>query len=262
MRQKKSKRWWFYVLGSSGGKFIGRSTMCLYLPPRTLIDAGNIFGLPKDKLLEIENIVVTHSHLDHIVDIPFFIDYTYGFRERPLKIYGLPQTLESIRNNIMNWDIWPEFGSLRLPLTDEYALDYVELYPDYEVEIDGYTILPIMSKHTVPTLSLIVKKNGRGFVYTSDTHKNPRLWHIIEEDPQIKLVLVDVSFPSYMAKVAYASLHNTPQSLKEDMDIIKRKDIRVYAIHLKPAYEAEIMEELSRLNLPVLPLSCKKKLVV
>ncbi|MFN3599499.1 MAG: MBL fold metallo-hydrolase [Aquificaceae bacterium] len=262
MKQKKSNRWWFYMLGSSGGKFINRQTMCLYLPETTLIDAGNIFALPQDKLLDIENIILTHSHLDHLIDIPFLIDYSYTLRERPLKIYGLPQTLETFRKNIMNWDVWPEFGSLKLPLTEEYAIEYIELYSERQIEIDGYSILPLMSNHTVPTLSLVVKREGRGFVYTSDTHRNPRLWSLIEEDHQIKLVIVDVSFPSYMAKVAYASLHHTPQSLKEDLSLLKRKNVKVYAVHLKPAYEVEILEELQSLNRKVVPLLGKRKIKV
>lgn len=262
MRQRKSNRWWFYILGSSGGKFINRQTMCLYLPETTLIDAGNIFALPQDKLLDIGNIILTHSHLDHLIDIPFLIDYSYALREKPLKIYGLPQTLETFRKNIMNWDVWPEFGSLKLPLTEEYAIEYIDIYPENPLEVDGYSILPLMSNHTVPTLSLVVKKGRRGFVYTSDTHRNPKLWSLIEEDPEIKLVIVDVSFPSYMVKVAYASLHHTPQSLREDLSLLKRKDIRVYAVHLKPAYEVEILKELKTFNRKVVPLLGKRKIKV
>lgn len=262
MWQRKSKGWTFKVLGSSGGKLSGRHTMCLYLPPSLLIDAGNVFALKEEELLNIHHIIITHSHLDHLIDIPFLIDYTYGLREKPLKVYGLPQTIESFRRNIMNWDIWPEFGSLKLPLTDEYAIEYVEIYPEHNLEIEGYSILPIMSNHTVPTLSLVIKKDGRGFVYTSDTHKNPRLWQMVQKDTQIKLVLVDVSFPSYLSKIAYASLHNTPQSLKEDLELLERADVRIYAIHLKPAYEEEITYELKAMNRKVMPLVGKKTLSV
>ncbi len=262
MWQKKSKSWTFKLLGSSGGKVEGRHTMCLYLPPSLLIDAGNVFALKGEELLNIYHIIITHSHLDHLVDIPFLIDYTYGLRDRPLKVYGLPETLESLRRNIMNWDIWPEFGSLKLPFNEEYAIEYVEIHPEKELEIDGYSILPIMSNHTVPTISLVVKKDKKGFVYTSDTHRNPRLWQMVQEDTQIKLVLVDVSFPSYLSKIAYVSLHNTPKSLREDLSFLKRKDVKIYAVHLKPAYEEEIADELKSMNRKVIPLVGKKTLWV
>lgn len=262
MWQRKSKSWHLFVLGSSGGKAKGRHTMCIYLPPSILLDAGNVFSLDEEDLLKVNHIILTHSHLDHLVDIPFLIDYTYNLREKPLKVYGLPQTIEALRKNIMNWDIWPEFGSLKLPLTEEYAIEYAEIYPGYELEIEDYKILPVMSKHTVPTLSLIVKKEGRGFVYTSDTHRNPALWHIIQEDKEIKVVLVDVSFPSYMSKIAYASLHNTPQSLNEDIHILSRNSVRVYAIHIKPAYELEVVEELKRMNIKVIPILGSKRIRV
>lgn len=251
MWQGKSERWDFFLLGSSGGKSKARHTMCIYLPESLLLDAGNIFALNGERLLKIEHVVLTHSHLDHLVDIPFLIDYTYTLREKPLKVYGLPQTLESLRRNIMNWDIWPEFGALKLPTTGEYAVEYVEILPGKEYKIDDYTIIPVESRHTVPTISLIVKKKGRGMVYTSDTYRNPELWQIIDEDREIKVVLVDVSFPSYMSMVAQASMHNTPHSLKEDLSILTRRDLRVYAVHIKPAHEAEVLEELKGLNYKV-----------
>lgn len=236
--------------------------MCLYLPESILLDAGNVFALNHERLLKIEHIVLTHSHLDHLVDIPFLIDYTYTLREKPLKVYGLPQTLESLRKNIMNWDIWPEFGALKLPMTGEYAVEYVEIQPKKEYNIDGYTLIPLESKHTVPTISLIVKKKGRGMVYTSDTYRNPELWEIIDKDKDIKLVLVDVSFPSYMSVVAHASMHNTPQSLKEDLNMLTRKDLRVYAVHIKPAHEAEVLKELKGLNYRVYPSVRSKRIKV
>ncbi|MCX8060422.1 MAG: MBL fold metallo-hydrolase [Aquificaceae bacterium] len=262
MWQKKSNGWFFYVLGSAGGRAKDRYSMCLYLPESLLLDAGNIFALSRDKLLQVEHVVLTHSHLDHLVDIPFLIDYTYGLREKPLKIYGLPETLDSLRKNIMNWDVWPEFSSLKLPTTDEYAVEYVQIKPLQEYHIDGYRLIPVESRHTVPTVSLIVKREGRGIVYTSDTYRNPELWKMIQEDPEIKLVLVDVSFPSYMSMVAQASLHHTPQSLREDIKIISRKDLRVYVVHIKPSHEKEVLEELRKLDYKVYPIVGKRKLTV
>lgn len=262
MWQRKSEGWHFYVLGSSGGKAKKRHTMCIYLPPSILLDAGNVFSLDEDALLRVNHIFLTHSHLDHLVDIPFLIDYTYNLREKPLSIYGLPQTIEALRKNIMNWDVWPEFGSLKLPLTEEYAIEYRELSPGCELEVEGYTILPLTSKHTVPTLSLIVKKDGRGFAYTSDTHRNPTLWHTVQEDPDIRVVLVDVSFPSYMSKLAKASLHNTPESLMEDMSLLRRGGVRVYAVHIKPACEGEVVAELRKMSRRVVPILGRKKIKV
>lgn len=260
--EAKDQGWYFEILGSSGGRARGRYTMCIYLPPSILLDAGNVFSLSEESILQINHVFVTHSHLDHFVDMPFLIDFTYSLRETPLRVYGLRDTLESLRKNIMNWDIWPEFGSLTLPTTGDIAVDYVPIEPESQVEIEGYSIIPFMSKHTVPTLGLIVKKNGRGFVYTSDTYKNPHLWARVEEDREIKLVIVDVSFPSYMSNLAHASLHNTPESLREDMQLLKRKDLKFYAVHLKPSHEVEVVKELRAFNHKVYPVLGRKKIKV
>ncbi|MCS6875557.1 MAG: MBL fold metallo-hydrolase [Aquificaceae bacterium] len=251
-----------HLLGTSGGRAKGKHNVCIYLPETVIIDAGNIFALDGERLLKIEHIILTHSHLDHLVDLPFLIDYTYGLRTKPLKVYGLSHTLGSLRKNIMNWDIWPEFGTLKLPMTDEYAVEYIEMQPQREYKIDGYSIMPLESKHTVPTISIMVKKNGKGFVYTSDTYKNPSLWEMVEKDTEIKAVFVDVSFPSYMSMVAQASMHNTPQSLSEDLKFLNRKDVKVYALHIKPSHQLEVVKELKSMNRRVYPLTGARKMKI
>lgn len=262
MLQKKSEKWAFEVLGSSGGRDGSRSTMCLYLPEGLLIDAGNVFVLPEEKLLNIEHVIVTHSHLDHFLDIPFLIDFSFSRREHSLNIYALNQTIEALRQYIMNWDVWPEFGSIRLSLTGEFAINYIPIEPYCTINISGYEITPFLSNHTVPTIGVVVRKNGRGMVYTSDTHRNPELWHFVNKSDEIHVVLVDVSFPSYLSYLASASLHNTPSTLMEDLSILENRDVRIYAVHIKPAFEEEVIMELAKLPRKVIPIVGRKTIWV
>ncbi|RMH07610.1 MAG: hypothetical protein D6699_01360, partial [Aquificota bacterium] len=86
--QRKNDRWEFWVLGASGSRGHGRSTTCLYLPPDILIDAGAVFSLRQEEIIGINHILLSHSHMDHLVDLPFLIDYTFSLREAPINVYG------------------------------------------------------------------------------------------------------------------------------------------------------------------------------
>jgi len=60
------------ILGCSGGFGAGLRTTSFLWDADTLIDAGTGVGdLSLEELLKIDQIFLTHSHLDHIVSIPF-----------------------------------------------------------------------------------------------------------------------------------------------------------------------------------------------
>jgi len=65
------------ILGANGSISKESFSTCIRVSQHTVIDAGNIIrGLGKDANL-IENIFISHTHLDHIIDIAFLIDNTF-----------------------------------------------------------------------------------------------------------------------------------------------------------------------------------------
>ncbi|WP_457601318.1 MBL fold metallo-hydrolase [Hydrogenivirga sp.] len=232
------------VLGAYGGRFGDLGTTCLQISENTLIDAGNIMRALGENCLSVNNILLTHAHLDHIVDIPFMIDYTFRFREQPLNIYGHRETIDAVKDYIMNWNIWPEFSSIRLINSGDYAVNYFELLPETKFHLNGYEIYSFPSNHTVPTLGYVVKKEGKGFVFTGDTYRNPVLWELVNEDREIRVLITEVSFPSYMHNLAEVSKHHTPKTLAEELKLLKRDDVEVFVMHLKPNSLEELREEI------------------
>ncbi len=232
------------ILGSHGSIFKNMKSTCIQLSEKTLIDAGNIIeGLGKD-CIKIDNILLTHAHLDHIIDIAFLIDFTFKERTKPLNIYGHKETLDALKNHIMNWDIWPEFSSIRLLKTSDYAINYIDIKPGKSFHLEDMKIYPYESNHSVKALSYIIYRGDRAILFTGDTHKNSKTWEIVNKDSRIKAVITDVSFPSYMDDIAYASKHNTPETLEEDMENLKREDIKIYAMHIKPFCYDEVIQEI------------------
>ena len=55
------------ILGAYGTKAKGHGRSSFYLNEKNVIDAGNLLVGMQEKSVEIQNIWLTHSHLDHIL---------------------------------------------------------------------------------------------------------------------------------------------------------------------------------------------------
>ena len=236
-------------LGSGGSVQSNAYTTCIQITKNTLIDAGNILqGLGNDAKY-IDNIFLTHSHLDHIVDIAFLVDNYYKFRKKPLKIYGLSEVINNVKKYIFNWNIWPDFSEINLIETDTPTLEFVKINENIEYKIeDNITLIPFLSNHTVACCGYIIKKNSNAIFFTADTYKNKKIWDYVNANTNVKALIVDVSFPDKLMRVAKESKHLTPKLLFEDMQYLKRDDLKIYANHLKPLYRPQIVKDLKKLG--------------
>ncbi len=114
------------VLGCSGAIAAGCKTTAFLLDDDLLVDAGTGVGdLTLDELARIDHIVVSHSHLDHIVSIPLLADSVMARRRAPIVVHALPETIEAIRQHVLNDVIWPDFS--RLPSPERPALRFEAL---------------------------------------------------------------------------------------------------------------------------------------
>ncbi|MDC0933313.1 GAF domain-containing protein, partial [Arcobacteraceae bacterium] len=237
------------ILGAQGSRAEKANTTCIQVTKNTLIDAGNIIqGLGEDARY-IDNIFLSHSHLDHIIDSAFLIDNFFAQRTKPLKIHALPETLETLKKHFFNWEIWPDFSMINLINTNTPSLKYIPIEFNKEYKIEENIILtPIKAVHTVPTCGYIIKSDEGSIVFSGDTFKNKDLWKIINKNNDIKAVMVDVSFPNEQSQLAQDSKHLTAKFLQEDMFALKRGGVFIYVNHLKPFYKNEIISELKEIG--------------
>lgn len=235
------------VLGAYGGRSLEENTTCLQLSKHIVIDAGNIMSLGENAKF-IDYIFLTHSHLDHIYDIPFLIDNFFTLRTKPIFIFGLEETLFALKKYIFNWDIWPDFNQIDLINNEFKAIMFIPIEEDEVKIIDDVRIRSIAANHTVPTLGYIVNEDT---LFSGDTYKCEGIRDEVNRNKNIKNLIIDVSFPSRLEELAKVSKHLTPTSLKEFLDEM-RKDINVYIYHLKPAFEKELREELAPLGVKIL----------
>lgn len=62
-------------------------------------------------------------------------------------------------------------------------------------------------------------------------------------------MIIDVSFPNYLSKVAKDSKHLTPAFLGEELLLLQRKEVKVYINHIKPFYQDTILTELEAIGI-------------
>jgi len=236
------------ILGANGGKGEGLGTSCIQINNNTVIDAGNILkGLESDAQF-IDNVFISHSHLDHISDIPFLIDAFFERREKPITIYALKETINYLKKHIFNGDIWPEFSEITFK--EKEAVVFKAIKINQEITLDDNTIIKsVKNNHSTASCGFVITKNNSATLFTSDTYKCESIWEEINNNELIKSVIVDVSFPSSFKELSKQSKHLTPELLNEELKLLKRDDVRVYISHIKPAYAELLKEEISDLDL-------------
>ncbi|MCK5110163.1 MAG: GAF domain-containing protein [Arcobacteraceae bacterium] len=237
------------VLGAFGSKGINKEMTCLQVSQSIVIDAGNILHSLEDKALDINHIFLTHTHLDHIVDIPFLIDTFFDKRKEPLIIYGLKDTITHLQDNLFNWHIWPDFSSINLKDSEQKAVVFKEITLNKEITVDNCILKPIKTEHAASSCGYVITKDETSILFTSDTYKCQNIWDEVNTNKTIKSIIIEASFPSRFEQLAFDSKHLTPKLLEEELHCLKRDDVTIYVNHLKSAYANEISEECYKLNI-------------
>ena len=238
------------VLGAYGSKSLDFSTTCIQINQNSVIDAGNIVkGLGIDAQY-IDNIFLTHSHLDHLNDIPYILDIFFEKRKKPITIYGTSKTLENLRKFILNWEIWPDFSEIELLNKKSKAIVFKPININETIILDDDTkITAIKNNHTNSSCGYIITKNQNSLLFSSDTYCCDSIWETINNNLNIKAAIIDVSFPSKFKQLAFDSKHLTPALLSEQLKKLKRDDLRIYINHIKPAYEKILRKEIQDYDL-------------
>jgi len=237
------------ILGSYGTKSVGEGTTCIQVSEKILIDAGNIINSLGNEAKKIEHVFLTHSHIDHILDLPFLIDLYYADQEHTLQIYALQETIDALKKHLFNFEIYPDFSQINLQNSLYKALEFNTVYYGESYSIDGISLIPIETNHTVKSCGYLITKGTKSILFSSDTYINDTIWDILNKDRNISTLITEVSFPSRMDELARISKHYTPKILNEELKKLKRDDISIYLMHLKPNYIKEMLSEIENYSL-------------
>jgi cAMP phosphodiesterase len=212
------------------------------------IDAGGL-GLVGDLSAQcrIRDIFLTHSHIDHIASLPIFLETVFQSSERCVTLHASASTLESLRKDIFNGRIWPDFISM-----SENGMPFVNvelLEPGRHVEVGGLRLTPIAVDHVVPTLGFLVKADGVTVAIPSDTGPTRPFWHEANAVEDLKGVFLEASFPNELTSLAHLTKHLTPNMFAAEIRKLSRT-VPSIAVHIKPRHYHTVVAELNSLELP------------
>lgn len=231
------------VLGCNGGIGAGLKTTCLAVDESILIDAGTgLEQLTLEAMLLIDQVFITHAHMDHIACLPLMVASTYGQRTEPLVVYASVAAQEVLRTHIFNWQVWPDYT--QLPTPEQPVLRFLDFDIGDKVVIDGKQIEALPVSHTVPAQGyLLTAAGGESLAFSGDTGACADFWRRLGRESALRHVLVDVSFPDAEAALATVSGHYAPGALAADLERFSLRP-SLGIVHLKPGYETRVMAEL------------------
>ena len=238
------------ALGVYGNQLLRRKTTTFMINHTLLIDAGAITAsLTLKEQANINNIILTHSHADHIKDIAFLADNVIGRKQVSISIYGSKTVIEDVKNHYLNDKIWPDFTII--PSTKNPVFKYEPIEVEKEFSVCGLKVFPVRMNHPVFTTGLIVSNGKVTVAFTSDTGPTERFWEIINGYKKIDALFIETSFPSELEDLANVSGHLTPKLLNDELRKFKFfGQAKIFVYHIKPAFERKVKRELIKLNLP------------
>jgi ribonuclease BN (tRNA processing enzyme) len=250
------------VLGCSGA--IGKNcrTTSFLLDDDVLVDAGTGVGdLTLAEMQRIDHVLLTHSHLDHVVSLPLMVDAVSSRRNKPLQVHALQATLDALKAHIFNNVIWPDFSRIPKPDAPFISFHALELGETFDLCGKHFEVLPAV--HSVPAAgyavrSLALADSAKGgveqqsgnWVFTGDTEENPALWARINQ-LEVAMLVIETAFSNRESGLAKRSQHLSPDSLASELACIgDNRRYPIYITHTKPAETELIMAEIGRFNQP------------
>jgi ribonuclease BN (tRNA processing enzyme) len=247
------------VIGCHGGETPRHRTCAFVVDDVLAIDAGSLTsGMEVDAQARLSAVLISHAHLDHIRDLATLSDNRCQMRAPTLRIAGTAATLDTLRRHFFNGLLWPDFA--RIPSGDGGpTIEYLELRPEEPVVLGGKTVRAVLVDHTIEAASFVIEGPDGSIAYSGDTGPTERMWEVLNQQPDLKALLMEVSFPNREQRLATVSGHHTPQSLARDLAKYRAPaDLPTLLYHIKPVFQGEVEREcaaLPGLNLEVLQIA-------
>ena len=209
-----------------------------------LIDAGTGIGdLELADLDSIRHVFLTHAHLDHVAGLPMLVDHVFDENfDTPITVYAREETLRAVREHLFNDVIWPDFT--RLPTPDNPMLRWHVTSPGDTISIGHRDFYAVDVMHTVPSLGFTVQNSGGVFAVSGDTRTNETLWPVLNACDDLRVLVIEVSFPDEMANLAIEAGHYTQKTLTADLARLNHSP-EIWLTGMKPGEEERILQQVT-----------------
>lgn len=230
------------MLGCSGGIGGSLHTTSFVIDHDILIDAGTGVGeLSLTELSEIDHVFITHSHMDHICNLPLLLDSVWGMRSHPVTVYATEATLDILKQHIFNWKVWPDFGAI--PSVEQPVMRYQAISLGEAIDLQGRKITAVPAVHTVPAVGFHLDSGQGSLLFSGDTYINDGLWAVANRIVNLRYLIIETAFSNGEKELAFLSKHLCPSLLAGELAKFNG-DAEVFITHLKPDEVDLIMREI------------------
>src|SRR6188768_1006550 len=101
-------------IDEDGRASLRQHLLSIVVDDRVAVDAGCLaFSCSDKQRSAIRDIILTHTHLDHIAGLPLYIDDLFATLTEPVRVHATGEMIEILERDIFNWSIYPRFSELR-----------------------------------------------------------------------------------------------------------------------------------------------------
>lgn len=237
------------TFAANGTPSLEQRLSCYVIDDCVAIDAGSLaLGVNEFERANIRNIVITHTHIDHIATLPIFIDDVFDLLTESICVHATKEIIRHLEQDIFNWHTYPRFTEINNGCCQ--VMRYVPFEIGKEFQVAHLTLQAAAVDHTVPTVGLLIKSGAACIGYSADTCATESFWQMLNQSPHLNALFIETSFPNSLSELAAQSGHLTPQALTRELAKLTHRNADIYAVHLKPAHRANIIGELAALKNP------------
>ncbi len=234
------------ILGAHNTETLRTRHTCLLIDDVLALDAGSLTSkLSETGLSRLKAVLLTHSHYDHIRDIPALAINLF-LRSGSIDIYTHQEVWNNLTAHLLNDIIYPAY--YKKP-ADRPTLRFHLMEHLKAIDIEDYTVLPVKVNHAIPTLGYqITSREGKSVFYTGDTGAGlAETWRSVSPD----LLLIEVTASNRWEEKIKTNGHLTPNLLQQELTNfhdLKGYFPQTFTVHLSPGGEKEIKAELEQVG--------------
>ena len=235
------------TIDESGKMSARQHLMSIIIDDRVAIDAGSLaFSCSDIQRRDVRDIVLTHTHLDHIAGLPLYVDDLFASLRAPIRIHATAEMIEILERDIFNWEVYPRFSEL----SNDYGpvIEYVEFERGSKFSVQNLNIVSIPVNHKVLASGYIISDDGTSVAITGDTAETDEIWIALNAIPDLKALLVECAFPNELNDLAAVSNHLTPRKLEGELEKLQNDNCEILIINMKPMYRETIIKEIGELG--------------
>ena len=237
------------TIDENGRASVRQHLLSIIIDDAVAIDAGSLaFSCTNKQRQQVRDVILTHTHLDHIAGLPMFFDDLFATLQGPVRIHATREMIDILERDIFNWSIYPRFSELSNK--NGKVVEYREFERGASFDVAHLAVKSVAVNHQVAANGYIVSDGKSSVAITGDTAETDDIWKACNETTNLTAVLVECAFPDELGELASASHHLTPSRLKTELDKFNHADCPVYVINMKPMYRDQVLAQLAAAAIP------------